>query len=87
MNQANQFFKLSAINSIIILAEKIRGRESVNNLKQYEFHEMIKHNLEELESIRDAHINAYNDKLKKLGQEYIGETCRNGKTWDRCTCC
>jgi hypothetical protein len=32
---ANIFFKQSIISTIIMLAEKIRGRESVSNLIQY----------------------------------------------------
>ena len=62
---ANEFFKQSIIQTIIMLAEKIRGRESVNNLLQYRYDEMMKHSYIELESIRDSHLKAYNDKLTK----------------------
>lgn len=57
------FFKQSIISTIIMLAEKIRGRESVSNSIQYRYEEMIKHSYEELEAIRDGHLKAYNDQL------------------------
>jgi len=47
-----------------MLAEKIRGRESVSNLLQYRYENLIKHSLSDLEQIRDGHIKAYNDMLK-----------------------
>mgnify|MGYP003674738095 CR=1 FL=1 len=60
---ANGFFKQSIIQTIIMLAEKIRGRESVINLLQYRYDEMMKHSYIELESIRDSHLKAYNKKF------------------------
>lgn len=61
--KADLFFKQSIISTIIMLAEKIRGRGSVSNLIQYRYEEMIKHSYEELEAIRDSHLKAYNDQL------------------------
>ena len=61
---SNEFFKQSIIQTIIMLAEKIRGRESVNNLLQYEYDKMINHSYIELESIRDSHLRAYNESFK-----------------------
>ena len=46
---ANEFFKQSIIQTIIMLAEKIRGRESVNNLLQYGYDKMMNHSYIELE--------------------------------------
>jgi|TARA_R110002096_G_scaffold414933_1_gene616268 hypothetical protein len=63
MKIANKFFKQSIIQTIIMLAEKIRGRESVINLLQYRYDEMMKHSYIELESIRDSHLKAYNKKM------------------------
>jgi hypothetical protein len=60
---ANIFFKQSIISTIIMLAEKIRGRESVSNLIQYRYEELIKHSYAELEKIRDGHVEAYNRSL------------------------
>lgn len=65
---ANTFFKQSIISTIIMLAEKIRGRESVSNLIQYKYDEMIKHSYAELEAIRDGHLKAYKDRLINLNQ-------------------
>ena len=62
-NIAETFFKQSIISTIIMLAEKIRGRESVSNLIQYRYQELMKHSYEELEEIRDGHLKAYNNKL------------------------
>lgn len=62
-NIGETFFKQSIISTIIMLAEKIRGRESVSNLIQYRYKELMKHSYEELEEIRDGHLKAYNDKL------------------------
>jgi len=64
MNNYEEFFKQSTISNIIMLAEKIRGRESVSNLLQYRYEYLIKHSLAHLEQIRDGHIKAYNDMLK-----------------------
>tara|TARA_R110000796_G_scaffold84358_5_gene183952 strand:- start:476 stop:727 length:252 start_codon:yes stop_codon:yes gene_type:complete len=64
-DRAEMFFKQSIIGSIIVLAEKIRGRESVTNLIQYKYDEMIKHSYAELESIRDSHLKVYNKRLLK----------------------
>lgn len=66
MNTAitNQFFKESTISNIIMLAERIRGRESVSELSQYSYKELNKHSLEELETIRDEHIEVYNDRCR-----------------------
>ena len=60
----NTYFKQSIISNIIMLAEKIRGRDSVSNLIQYRYEEMIKHSYEELEAIRDGHIKAYNNAIR-----------------------
>ena len=27
------------------------------------------------------------ESLKNAIEEYLGDTCRNGKPWDSCTCC
>tara|TARA_R110001583_G_scaffold111267_1_gene260347 strand:- start:58 stop:276 length:219 start_codon:yes stop_codon:yes gene_type:complete len=27
------------------------------------------------------------ESLKNAIEEYMGDTCRNGKPWDSCTCC
>lgn len=58
------FIKHSLISTIVMLAEKIHGREKVSRIIQYEYEEMIKHSLEHLEVIRDGHLKAYNDSLK-----------------------
>lgn len=68
MNKYEEFFKQSTISNIIMLAEKIRGRESVANLLQYRYEDLIKHSLTDLEQIRDGHIIAYNDMLKSQGK-------------------
>tara|TARA_B100000900_G_scaffold414018_1_gene439461 strand:+ start:1614 stop:1772 length:159 start_codon:yes stop_codon:yes gene_type:complete len=47
-----------------MLAEKIRGKESVSNLIQYRYDEMIKNSYAELEAIRDGHIKAYNNVIR-----------------------
>jgi len=65
MNKYEEFFKQSTISNIVMLAEKIRGRESVCNLIQYRYENLAKHSLTELEQIRGAHIKSYNDMLKK----------------------
>lgn len=62
----NEYFKHSIISTITMLAQRIRGRESVSKLIQYEFDEMMKHSYKELESIRDEHINAYEAHLKVI---------------------
>jgi len=61
---ANVFFKQSIISTIIMLAEKIRGRESVSNLIQYRYEELMKHSYSELEAIRDGHLKAYNNSIR-----------------------
>ena len=61
----NQFFKEATISNIIMLAERIRGRESVSNLIQYTYKYMNKLTLNELETIRDGHIKSYNDLCRK----------------------
>ena len=61
---ADTFFKQSIISTIIMLAEKIRGKESVSNLIQYRYDEMMKHSYAELEAIRDGHIKAYNNAIR-----------------------
>jgi hypothetical protein len=58
MNNYEEFFKQSTISNIIMLAERIRGRESVSNLLQYRYEYLIKHSLSHLEQIRDGHIKA-----------------------------
>lgn len=60
---ADTFFKQSIISTIIMLAEKIRGRESVSNLIQYRYDEMMKHSYAELEAIRDGHLKTYNNSI------------------------
>ncbi len=60
---ADTFFKQSIISTIIMLAEKIMGRESVSNLIQYRYDEMLKHSYAELEAIRDGHLKAYNNSI------------------------
>ena len=60
---ANTFFKQSIISTIIMLAEKIRGRDSVSNLIQYRYDELMTHSYEELEAIRDGHLKAYNNHI------------------------
>mgnify|MGYP003134878972 FL=1 len=57
------FFKQSKISTIVMLAEKVRGRESVSNLLQYRYSEMIKHSLSDLEQIQKGHLEAYNNML------------------------
>tara|TARA_R110000796_G_scaffold270_3_gene1016 strand:+ start:2399 stop:2623 length:225 start_codon:yes stop_codon:yes gene_type:complete len=57
------FLKQSIISTIIMLAEKIRGRISVSNLLQYRYDEMMKNSYLELEQIRDSHLKAYNNQL------------------------
>lgn len=64
MNKYEEFFKQSTISNIILLAEKIRGKESVSSLLQYRYEHLVKHSLTELEQMRDGHIKAYNDMLK-----------------------
>ena len=59
------FVKHSLISTIVMLAEKIHGREKVYNLIQYSYDEMVKHPLEDLELIRDGHLKAYNESLKQ----------------------
>ncbi len=63
-SNADTFFKQSIISTIIMLAEKIRGKESVSNLIQYRYDEMIKNSYAELEAIRDGHIKAYNNVIR-----------------------
>ena len=60
------FIKHSLISTIIMLAEKIHGKEKVYNLIQYSYSEMVKHSLEHLEVIRDGHLRAYNDSIKQI---------------------
>ncbi len=60
------YIKQSKIATILTLADKIRGKESVANLLQYE--ELRKHSLSDLEQILEGHIRAYNDKLKSQGK-------------------
>jgi len=67
-NNYKEYVKQSTISCIQTLAEKIRGRESVANLLQYRYEDLIKHSLSELEQIRDGHIIAYNDMLKSQGK-------------------
>ena len=62
----NIFVKDSIITTIIMMAEKIRGRKTVSKLIQYKYNEMIKHSLEDLEQIRDSHIILYNKHIEKL---------------------
>lgn len=62
-NIGETFLKQSIISTIIMLAEKIRGRESVSNLIQYRYKELMEHSYKELEAIRDGHLKAYNNKL------------------------
>ena len=62
---ANTFFKQSIISTIIMLAEKIRGRDSVSNLIQYRYEELMKHSYEELEVMRDGHLKAYNNHINQ----------------------
>lgn len=61
MNNYDEFIKHSLISTIIMLAEKIHGREKVSNIIQYRYDEMIKHSLDELERMRDGHLKVYND--------------------------
>jgi len=56
---ANGFFKQSIIQTIIMLAEKIRGRESVINLLQYRYDEMMKHSYIESKSINANRIGVF----------------------------
>tara|TARA_R100000951_G_scaffold89080_1_gene77216 strand:- start:346 stop:576 length:231 start_codon:yes stop_codon:yes gene_type:complete len=63
-----EYIKQSTIATIQTLADKVRGRESVANLLQYRYEDLIKHSLSELEQIRDGHIIAYNDMLKSQGK-------------------
>lgn len=57
------FYKQTLISTIVMLAEKIRGRESVSNLLQYRYENMIKLDIVDLEKIRDGHLKAYNEKI------------------------
>ena len=61
---ANTFFKQSIISTIIMLAEKERGRESVSNLIQYRYEELMKRSYSELEAIRDGYIKTYNNSFR-----------------------
>ncbi len=63
-SNADTFFKQSIISTIIMLAEKTRGKESVSNLIQYRYDEMMKHSYSELEAIRDGHLKAYNNSIR-----------------------
>lgn len=65
MDNYENFIKQSLISTIVMLAEKIHGKEKVYNLIQYSYDEMIKHSLNHLEVIRDGHLKAYNDSLKQ----------------------
>jgi len=67
---ANTFFKQSIISTIIMLAEKIRGRDSVSNLIQYRYDELMKHSYSELEAMRDGHLKAYNN-IKPINTQKI----------------
>jgi len=62
-NIGDTFLKQSIITTIIMLAEKIKGRESVSNLIQYRYKELMNHSYEELEEIRDSHLKVYNNQL------------------------
>ena len=62
-NIGDTFLKQSIITTIIMLSEKIRGRQSVSNLIQYRYKELMKHSYKELEAIMDCHFKAYNNKL------------------------
>lgn len=62
------YIKQSKIASILTLADKIRGKESVANLLQYRYEALIKHSLSDLEQILEGHIRAYNDMLKSQGK-------------------
>jgi hypothetical protein len=68
MENQELFLKQSIISTIILLAEKIRGRKSVSNLIQYQYDNMIKLNLIDLEKIRDGHLKAYNDINKDFNE-------------------
>lgn len=59
------YLKHSLIPTIVMLADKIHGREKVSRMIQYKYEEMIKHSLEDLEVIRDGHLKAYNNSLKQ----------------------
>lgn len=59
------YLKHSLIPTIVMLADKLHGREKVSRMIQYKYEEMIKHSLEDLEVIRDGHLKAYNDSLKQ----------------------
>ena len=61
--QHELFYKQSIISTIVMLADKIRGNESVSNLAQYRYENMIKLSLFDLEKIRDGHLKAYNEKV------------------------
>ena len=63
MENAELFFKQSIISTIIMLAEKIRGRESMSNLMQYRYDNLVKYDLAYLETIRDGHLKAYNETI------------------------
>jgi len=63
MENAELFFKQSIISTIIMLAEKIRGGESVSNLMQYRYDNLVKYDLAHLETIRDGHLKAYNETI------------------------
>lgn len=60
-NIGDTFLKQPIITNIIMLAEKIRGRESVSNLIQYRYKELMNHSYEELEEIRDSLLKVYNN--------------------------
>lgn len=60
------YIKNSLISTIVMLAEKIHGKEKVYNLIQYSYDEMVKHSLAHLELIRDGHLKAYNDSIEQI---------------------
>lgn len=62
------YIKQSKIANILTLADKIRGKESVSNLMQYRYDNLMKQSLSELEQILEGHIRAYNDMLKSQGK-------------------
>lgn len=64
MQNQELLLKQVFISTIRVLAEKIRGEESVNNLIQYRYDNMIKLNLSDLEKIKDEHLKAFIDRTK-----------------------
>ena len=62
-NQFESFYKQTLISTIVMLAEKIRGRGTLSNLLQYRYENMIKLDIVDLEKIRDGHLKAYNEKI------------------------